>query len=163
MHYTYLDSPIGDLLLAGDDEGLKVIAFPKGKGSREPDPDWMADERPFEEVKWQLKAYFRGELKKFDIKLCPDGTQFQLDVLTALLKIPYGETRSYGELAADLGRPNSSRAVGGANGRNPLPIVIPCHRVIGSDGSLTGFGGGVETKRYLLELEGGMPQHGLGL
>ena len=121
MRYTYLDSPIGSLLLAGDDDGLKVIGFPKGKGSRQPDPQWIADERPFKDVKRQLIAYFRGELKQFDITLCPDGTEFQLDVLTALLKIPYGETRSYGELAADLGRPNASRAVGGANANNPIP------------------------------------------
>ena len=104
-------------------------------------------------VKQQLDEYFAGERKVFDIKLAPKGTPFQQSVLAALQDIPYGETRSYGEIAVAIGNPKSVRAVGSANGNNPIALIIPCHRVIGSNGSLTGFGGGLETKRFLLEFE----------
>ena len=155
MKYRYIDSPIGKLLLAGDDEGLKTIGFPEGKGRVEPGADWSEDDRAFKEAKTQLDEYFSGKRMHFDLKLAPRGTAFQLEVLDALQEIPYGETRSYRDIAIGVGRPQAVRAVGAANGRNPLPIVIPCHRVVGADGSLTGFGGGIPVKKYLLDLERG--------
>lgn len=153
MKYSYLKSPIGDLLLAGDETGLSLISFPQGSMRTEPGADWIHDDGPFEEAKRQLIDYFEGKRKRFDLPLNPNGTEFQLTVLAELKKIPYGATSSYGEIARRIGRPTAARAVGAANGRNPLPIVIPCHRVIGSNGDLTGFGGGIETKKALLELE----------
>ncbi len=153
MKYRYLNTPIGKLLLAGDNEGLKLISFPEGKMRRQPEEDWVEDPQAFSEAERQLKAYFAGRLQNFDLKLSPSGTEFQLQVLKALQQIPYGKTTTYGELAKQIGRPKASRAVGMANGRNPLPIVIPCHRVIGVNGDLTGFGGGLPTKLKLLNLE----------
>lgn len=158
MRYRYIASPIGSLLLAGDETGLKMIGFPEGKGRVTPQADWIEDERAFAEAERQLAEYFDGERTEFDLKLSPSGTPFQLTVLDALQTIPLGETRSYRDIARQIGRPTAVRAVGAANGRNPLPIVIPCHRVIGADGSLTGFGGGLEAKRFLLELEGVTPK-----
>ena len=154
MHYRYLDSPIGSLFLAGDETGLKFIGFPEGKGKMVPASGWILDDKRFDDVESQLSEYFEGKRRSFDLELAPSGTAFQLAVLDALQTIPFGETRSYLDIARQIGRPAAVRAVGAANGRNPLPIVIPCHRVIGADGSLTGFGGGLQTKRYLLELEG---------
>ena len=154
MFYRTITSPIGVLLLAGDDEGLKIIGFPKGKGQVTPKASWVSSTDHFPDVAQQLSEYFSGARKVFDLKLSPSGTEFQRAVLEALLTIPYGETRSYQEIARQIGRPDAVRAVGAANGRNPLPIVIPCHRVIGADGSLTGFGGGLPTKQFLLRLEG---------
>lgn len=153
MYYCYLDTPIGDLLLAGDNEGLSMIGFPEGSMRREPEDDWIYNEKPFEDARAQLDAYFAGERKTFDLKLKPTGTEFQLRVLEELQKIPYGETCSYSDIATRIGRPKAVRAVGAANGRNPIPIVIPCHRVIGASGDLTGFGGGLPTKEALLRLE----------
>ena len=163
MQYTYLETPIGKLLAAGSDDALELIRFSSGpqgqSGSArgEPRPDWEAVTprrgSVLSELGRQIDAYFALELRKFELPLRPRGTPFQQSVWEALLAIPYGETWSYGGLARDLGRPNAARAVGAANGRNPLPIVIPCHRVIGSSGGLTGFGGGLDTKRTLLELE----------
>lgn len=153
MEYCYCDSPLGPLLLAGDQEGLKLISFPEGSKKEDPQPEWIKNEVPFQETIQQLNDYFAGKLKDFSLPLCPHGTEFQLDVLEELQKIPYGATISYGELAKRVGRPKASRAVGAANGRNPLPIVIPCHRVIGSNGTLTGFGGGIPAKKLLLNLE----------
>ena len=153
MYYTWVESPVGRLLLAGSD-ALSLIAFSRGANSIAPKPDWKPDAPFLRDAGTQLGEYFRGTLREFDLDLKPTGTAFQLAVLNALSTIPYGETRSYGEIASQIGRPKAVRAVGAANGRNPLPIVIPCHRVIGADGSLTGFGGGLETKRYLLDLEG---------
>ena len=154
MYYTWTGSPVGRLLLAGTDE-LSLIAFSGSANSIAPQAHWKPSDAPFlREAVAQLDAYFRGARREFDLKLKPTGTAFQLAVLNALTTIPYGETRSYGEIASQIGRPKAVRAVGAANGRNPLPIVVPCHRVIGADGSLTGFGGGLETKRYLLDLEG---------
>lgn len=155
MKYRYVASPLGEILVAGDEEGLKLIGFPEGKGRIEPRAEWIRDDRAFEDARQQLDEYFRGERTSFDLKLAPAGTRFQLAVLDALRRIPYGETRSYADVAASVGRPKAVRAVGAANGRNPLPIVIPCHRVIGSNGSLTGFGGGIAAKRFLLNLETG--------
>lgn len=153
MYYCYIDSPIGELLLAGDAQALSVIGFPKGSMRRDPEPDWIFKEQPFEEVRRQLDEYFAGERKEFDLPLSLQGTEFQVQVLQALQTIPYGETTSYGAIAKQIGRPKAVRAVGAANGRNPIPIVVPCHRVIGSSGDLTGFGGGLDTKAELLRLE----------
>jgi methylated-DNA-[protein]-cysteine S-methyltransferase len=114
---------------------------------------WIKDSTPFKEVMLQLASYFSGELSEFQVCLAPNGTKFQEMVWDALMKIPYGETWSYGQLAEHIGKPKASRAVGAANGLNPIPVIIPCHRVIGSNGKLTGFGGGIETKQYLLNLE----------
>ena len=153
MKYRYIDSPIGDILLAGDGDGLHYIGFPEGKGRILPQPDWVLSKTAFADAARQLSEYFRGRRRSFDLKISPHGTRFQLDVLQALQEIPYGETRSYGDVARAVGKPKAVRAVGAANGRNPLPIVIPCHRVVGANGSLTGFGGGLDAKRFLLDLE----------
>ena len=153
MYYCHIDSPIGELLLAGYEDALAVIGFPKGSMRRDPEPDWIYNEKPFGEAKRQLAEYFAGERKAFDLSLCLSGTEFQVSVLEALQTIPYGETTSYGAIAKQIGRPKAVRAVGAANGRNPIPIVVPCHRVIGSGGDLTGFGGGLDTKEALLRLE----------
>ena len=153
MYYCYLNSPIGDLLLAGDESALALIGFPQGKMRHDPQPDWIFNEKPFEVACQQLREYFAGERKTFDLPLQLSGTEFQVQVLEELQKIPYGETASYGDIARRIGRPKAMRAVGAANGRNPIPIIIPCHRVIGSTGDLTGFGGGLDTKEALLRLE----------
>lgn len=153
MYYCYMDSPIGELLLAGDDGALAMIGFPKGSMRRDPDPDWIYNERPLAEARLQIDEYFAGDRKDFELPLRLAGTEFQVSVLEALREIPYGETVSYGEIAKRIGRPRAVRAVGAANGRNPIPIVVPCHRVIGSSGDLTGFGGGLDTKEALLRLE----------
>jgi len=153
MYYSYLDTPIGRLLLAGEDEKLKVIGFPSGNKARDAESGWQHRAESFAEVKRQLSEYFDGARQQFDVALAPDATPFQASVLAALIEIPYGETCSYRDIAHSIGKPKAMRAVGGANGSNPIPIIIPCHRVVGADGSLTGFGGGLETKRYLLDLE----------
>jgi methylated-DNA-[protein]-cysteine S-methyltransferase len=153
MHYTYMDSPIGRLLLAGSRDELHVIGFSSGAKARGADLEWQRSDESFGEVKRQLGEYFEGARQVFDLALAPQASAFQAQVLDALLEIPYGETRSYRDIAVAVGNPKAVRAVGGANGNNPIPIVIPCHRVVGSNGSLTGFGGGVETKRFLLDLE----------
>lgn len=153
MFYSYMDSPIGRLLLAGDRQSLKVLGFSTGKLARGADPDWERFDEPFRKAKAQLAQYFAGDRKDFDVELTPDATPFQASVLAALREIPYGETRSYREIAERIGNPKAVRAVGGANGANPIPIIIPCHRVIGSNGTLTGFGGGLDSKRFLLDLE----------
>jgi methylated-DNA-[protein]-cysteine S-methyltransferase len=151
--YTYCPSPLGDLLLAGDGERLQLIGFPAGKARTRHGADWERADGPFVEVIRQLDAYFAGELQNFDVALDPQGTAFQQSVWQALTTIPYGSTCSYGAIAEAVGKPKASRAVGAANGQNPIPIIIPCHRVIGSTGKLTGFGGGLPAKVTLLELE----------
>ena len=153
MYYCYFDTPIGELLLAGEADALTMIGFPKGAMRRDPEPDWIFKEEPFENVRVQLAEYFAGNRKEFDLPLKLEGTDFQVSVLEALRQIPYGETMSYGAVAKQIGRPKAMRAVGAANGRNPIPIIVPCHRVIGSTGDLTGFGGGLDTKEALLRLE----------
>jgi methylated-DNA-[protein]-cysteine S-methyltransferase len=153
MYYCYLDTPIGELLLAGEGDALSMIGFPKGVMRRDPEPDWIYNEQPLENARTQLTEYFSGRRKDFDLPLKLGGTEFQVSVLEALLEIPYGETTSYGAIAKQIGRPKAVRAVGAANGRNPIPIIVPCHRVIGSSGDLTGFGGGLDTKEALLRLE----------
>jgi len=150
---TQIESPVGSLLLAGDGDALREIRFVNGRRQQPPDSDWQQNPAPFKEAIRQLGAYFAGELEEFDLALAPEGTPFQLDVWKYLCDIPYGETISYGELARRIGNPNASRAVGLANGSNPIPIIIPCHRVIGSNGKLTGYGGGLPIKEKLLALE----------
>jgi methylated-DNA-[protein]-cysteine S-methyltransferase len=153
MYYCYLKTPIGDLLLAGEDEALSLVAFPEGSMRRDPEPDWIYNEKQFADARQQLTEYFAGERKEFNLPLSLAGTEFQLRVLEELRHIPYGETTSYGDIAARIGKPKAMRAVGAANGRNPIPIIVPCHRVIGSGGDLTGFGGGLNAKQALLQLE----------
>jgi methylated-DNA-[protein]-cysteine S-methyltransferase len=152
-YFTQIESPLGPLLLAADDAGLRQIEFANGKRASQPDPAWREDPTQLREPIRQLRAYFAGELENFDLPLAPVGTPFQLGVWRRLSEIPYGQTISYGELARRIGNPNASRAVGLANGSNPIPIVIPCHRVIGSNGKLTGYGGGLPIKEKLLALE----------
>ncbi len=151
--YALMESPLGKLLLGSDGEALTLINFQQGNGAMAPKPEWREAEAPFREAVRQLGAYFAGELKVFDLPLAPEGTPFQRRVWEELRRIPYGKTRSYGELAGRLGMPTGARAVGAANGRNPLPVVVPCHRVIGANGALTGFYGGLFLKEALLELE----------
>jgi len=153
ISFTRMESPVGPLLLAADDAGLREIIFVNGRTPGHPRPAWREDAAPLKETMRQLRAYFAGKLEDFDLPLAPHGTRFQLDVWKRLCEIPYGETISYGEIAKRIGNPNASRAVGLANGQNPIPIIIPCHRVIGSDGKLTGYGGGLPIKEKLLALE----------
>jgi methylated-DNA-[protein]-cysteine S-methyltransferase len=154
MMYTTMASPVGKLLLAGDARALRIVSFVDGRRTAGVQVGWTEDESAFREVRRQLEAYFRGELREFAVPLELRGTEFQMRVWSALRTIPYGETISYGTLAKRLGNVKAVRAVGLANGSNPIPIIVPCHRVIGSDGSLTGFGGGILNKRKLLDLEG---------
>ena len=151
--YAWCDSPVGRLLLAGDADGLTLISFPTGSRMQRPAAGWQQDERILGAAIAQLGEYFAGTRRIFALPLRPSGTAFQLSVWAALREIPFGATISYGELARRIGQPSAARAVGAANGANPLPIVVPCHRVIGADRSLTGFGGGLATKRFLLAHE----------
>lgn len=158
LSYTYIPSPLGDLLVAGDADTLHLISFPSGSKKLTHADHWRRDDVAFAETAKQLDAYFAGDLKEFDLPLTVDGTDFQNQVWRNLATIPYGRTASYGEMAKKAGRPKASRAVGAANGANPLPIVLPCHRVIGSTGALTGFGGGMDAKKFLLKLEGALQE-----
>jgi len=151
--YTWFDSPVGPLLLAGSRQGLNYVSFSSGRHAVAVDPGWTENHSLFDGTIRQLREYFAGERKIFSLTLSPEGTDFQRAVWAELQKIPYGETISYKQLADRIGRPKAVRAVGAANGANPIPIIIPCHRVIGNDGSLTGFGGGLPLKKRLLELE----------
>lgn len=159
VFFRHIDSPVGPLLVAASDEGLQLIEFaaprhpvPRGDHWRE------GDHAVLHQAQVQLDEYFAGKRRRFDLPLVPCGTPFQRGVWRELANIPFGATISYAELAGRVGRPGATRAVGAANGRNPLPIVLPCHRVIGTDGSLTGFGGGLPTKQFLLQLEGAVPR-----
>ena len=152
MRYTLFDTPLGDLLLASDNNALVGVWF--ADTERPETGEWQRDNGAFGEVTAQLRAYFAGELTEFSLELAPRGTPFQHRVWDALQRVPYGTTTTYGKLAEGLGDPRATRAVGLANGRNPIPIVIPCHRVIGADGSLTGYGGGMQRKQWLLAHEG---------
>ena len=149
--YAHIRSPVGPLLLTGDDESITGLYM-----SRE--PSGSRDDGAFTRAREQLDAYFAGELERFDLPLAPQGTEFQRRVWDELRQIPYGQTTSYSALAAKIERPDACRAVGLANGRNPISIVIPCHRVIGASGALTGYGGGIERKRWLLAHERGQGQ-----
>ncbi|HEX5980442.1 MAG TPA: methylated-DNA--[protein]-cysteine S-methyltransferase [Thermoleophilaceae bacterium] len=148
--YDTVDSPIGELLLAGDGEALSAVQM-----NGTPGPGWRRDRAALRGPSEQLLAYFAGALREFDLPLAPRGTPFQHEVWSALREIPFGSTISYAELAAAVGRPHAARAVGAANGSNPIAVVIPCHRVIGASGALTGYGGGLGRKRLLLDLEAG--------
>ena len=152
-HYCYYDSPIGKLLLVGADALLEELHFPSELSQREIPDDWQCDEPFFKQVLLQLGEYFAGRRQQFDLPIAPQGTIFQQSVWEELRKIPFGQTASYGEIAERIGNPKACRAVGLANAKNPLPIIVPCHRVIGKNGALTGFGGGLELKQQLLDLE----------
>ena len=153
--FTLVPSPLGELLLTGRDGVLTGLFMPPHRHGPDVHPDWVRRDDAFAGVVEQLRAYFAGELRTFDVPLALQGTEFQQRVWAALQTIPYGETRSYGRLAADLGAPTACRAVGAANGRNPVSIIVPCHRVVGSTGALVGYGGGMHNKRTLIDLERG--------
>lgn len=156
FHCLY-DSPVGPLRIAASDAGVHAIEFHAQRHPVPRDARWQAGEHPLlDAVATQLDEYFAGARTAFDLPLAPEGTDFQRSVWLELAQIPYGHTVSYAQMASRIGRPAAVRAVGAANGRNPIPIVLPCHRVIGANGSLTGFGGGLPTKRFLLELEGAL-------
>jgi methylated-DNA-[protein]-cysteine S-methyltransferase len=153
--YTTLDSPIGELLLLGDGRVLHGLHMQQGRRPIAIGPAWERAVEPFAEVGGQLREYFAGERTRFEVPLALDGSCFERRVWSALQRIPYGETISYGELACGIDQPTAARAVGLANARNPIAVIVPCHRVIGANGTLTGYGGGLERKRILLELESG--------
>lgn len=152
-NYTIVESLFGRLLLAEAGGRLTDLRFMRDEGREFPGPEWNRNELPFKEPIRQLMAYFNGELKQFDVPLTMEGTPFQIAAWRELMKIPYGETITYGEQARRIGRPKACRAVGAANGRNPIAVIVPCHRVVGSNGKLVGFGGGIELQRRLLALE----------
>ena len=151
--YTRVESPIGALLLSGDGHVLRGLHMQLGRRPVAVQPDWTEARDAFGEVRAQLADYFAGQRTGFDVPLELEGTPFQREVWEALTEIPYGDTISYGELARRIERPRAVRAVGLANGRNPIAVIVPCHRVIGADGTLTGYGGGLDRKRLLLDLE----------
>ena len=151
--FTVMGSPLGEILLVGNDQGLTQVSFRDGNSPLLPALDWRLDDTFWATAVSQLTAYFAGELQTFDLPLAPKGTPFQQEVWAYLQTIPYGRTITYGAIAQELGNPKSTRAVGAANGRNPISIIIPCHRVIGSDGKLTGYAGGLKVKEALLRLE----------
>lgn len=158
IDFRHVDSPVGPLLLAATDAALVAIEFRDNRHPVRRDPSWQpGDNAMLRETERQLHEYFDGSRRTFDLPLSPRGTPFQREVWAMLATIPYGATCSYGDMARRIGRPAAVRAVGAANGRNPIPIVLPCHRVLGADGSLTGFGGGLPTKAFLLRLEGALP------
>jgi len=166
IHYHDIASPIGTLRLVADELGLREIRFEQERHPKPVYPGWigleqMIDSPPLAAARDQLDEYFAGSRRHFELPLHPLGTAFQLEVWQALARIPYGDTISYGELARGIDRPRAVRAVGAANGRNPLPIVLPCHRVIGSNGQLVGFGGGLPRKRFLLAMEQRIAHGGL--
>jgi methylated-DNA-[protein]-cysteine S-methyltransferase len=157
MIYTTVDSPIGELLLAGGD-GTTLERLHMQAGRDGPLPvaaSWRRDDGAFAAARTQLREYFAGERRAFDVAIALHGNGYQLRVWHALLEIPYGQTTSYGALARRIGDPEGARAVGWANGSNPIAVIVPCHRVIGANGKLVGYGGGLENKRLLLDLEAG--------
>jgi methylated-DNA-[protein]-cysteine S-methyltransferase len=156
MLYTTTDSPIGQLLLVGDGQALARLSMQAGRHPTAIDPSWERNDEPFADVRGQLEEYFDGARRGFDVELALAGNPFELRVWHSLCEIPYGETVSYGQLASAIGAPSAARAVGLANARNPVALIVPCHRVIGADGTLTGYGGGLERKRLLLDLEAGV-------
>ena len=153
MKYDLQETGLGPILAAADDEGIRYISFQNGSHSMTIPEEWTRDEQCLKPVFDQIHAYLRGELIQFDLPLAPMGTRFQKSVWTALLEIPYGKTASYRDIAVAIGNPRACRAVGGANGKNPIPLIIPCHRVIGADGKLVGYGSGLPIKEKLLALE----------
>ena len=153
VRFNWIGTRYGRLLVAGDRAGLRSIAFDREDRRTVPEAVWIEDDGFLQGAIDQLVSYFAGNLQEFELKLAPPGTEFQIAVWEAVAAIPYGTTTSYGRIAAEIGRPAAVRAVGAANGANPLPIVIPCHRAIGSNGKLTGYGGGLDLKASLLDLE----------
>ena len=151
--YSIYDSPVGRLTINGNSDVVQGITFSQGSRACFPQSNWRRDDAHYKMAISQLKAYFAGDLKTFEFAFDLAGTSFQNSVWKTLLNIPYGETNTYSQIAALIGKPKAVRAVGAANGANPLPIIVPCHRVIGRSGSLTGFGGGLPAKLFLLELE----------
>lgn len=160
-YFSRMDSPIGTLWLTGDGSALTGLFMQDPRPTASENADWRHDDGRFERTREQLTAYFDGARHTFELPLAPTGTRFQKTVWRALEAIPYGEAISYGELARRIGKPGAARAVGLANGRNPISIIVPCHRVIGADGSLTGYGGGIERKRWLLGHEQAEPNTSL--
>ncbi len=154
--YTTLESPIGELLLVGDGHALHRLQMQDGRVRLAVDSGWRRSEEALAEPCRQLRQYFDGERREFDLPLALHGNDFELRVWDALCEIPYGQTVSYQRVAEAIGKPGAARAVGVANARNPIAVIVPCHRVIGANGSLTGYGGGLERKRLLLELEAGL-------
>ena len=152
-YYCVIQSPVGRVLLAGTAQALTHISFQDGRHPITPNPGWVYADRPLQQPIRQLKEYFSGKRKTFRIGLAPKGTPFQLKVWQALRAIPYGRTTSYGQIAKAIGNPKAARAIGAANGQNPLSIIVPCHRVIGSNGKLVGYGGGLSIKEALLTHE----------
>ena len=151
--YCVMQSPVGRILLAGNARALTHLSFQDGRHPTNPDPRWTYSEKPFQHPMRQLTEYFSGKRKTFTITLAPQGTPFQQRVWQALQSIPYGRTLSYGQIAKAIGKPKAARAVGAANGQNPVSIIVPCHRVIGSNGKLVGYGGGLSIKEALLAHE----------
>lgn len=159
IRYIVIDSPVGPLLLAADDTHLQVLEFETPAHPVKRGDGWQPGRNAvLDAAQAQLDEYFAGTRQQFDLPLAPQGTEFQRAVWWKLADIPYGQTISYAQLASRIGKPTAMRAVGSANGRNPLSIVLPCHRVIGADGSLTGYGGGLPIKTFLLNLEGALPE-----
>lgn len=156
MNYGWMESPVGELLIVADEAAVRMIGFREGRHPGKVAEGWRRGGSVVAEARRQLDEYFEGRRRGFDLPLAPSGTPFQLSAWTALQDIPYGATRSYGEQARAMGQPRAVRAVGAANGRNPIAIVVPCHRVIGGDGRLTGYGGGLDIKQYLLDMEHGL-------
>lgn len=166
MNYDWMKSPVGDLLIVADEAAVRMIGFREGRHPGRVAEGWRRGGPLVAEARRQLGEYFQGRRRRFELPLAPSGTPFQLRAWKALERIPYGATRSYGEQARAMGQPRAVRAVGAANGGNPIAIVVPCHRVIGGDGGLTGYGGGLDVKRFLIDLErrgmnAGQPPDGL--
>ena len=157
-YYQWHQSPLGELLLAGSGEAITDVHLRAGKYLPEIRPDWLPGphDAVLNQLRRELDDYFAGRLHRFGVALAAQGTAFQKQAWTFLAAIPFGATRSYRQQACAIGRPNAARAVGAANGRNPIGIVVPCHRVIGADGSMAGYAGGIESKEFLLKLEGAL-------
>lgn len=155
-HFTHFDTPMGTMLAIATDDAITDLHIVSGKYVPKIDEQWIDSPKlpVFLQLRQELGEYFAGKRKSFNVKLAPEGTEFQRAAWKALTKIPFGQTRSYGEQAAAIGNPKAVRAIGAANGRNPIAIVVPCHRVIGANGTLTGYAGGLDKKEFLLKLEG---------
>ena len=156
MWYDIFPSAFGEILVVGDDQAIEILNFQNSTSPHPVDPAWRRDAALFGNVRQELEAYFAGELQEFTLNVVPRGTEFQRQVWQALQEIPYGTLATYRDIAQRIGRPNAVRAVGAANGANPVAVVVPCHRVIGSNGTLTGYAGGLEIKERLLQLEGSL-------